>query len=48
MDETTTFRSGGQCLWLDTISRRLVESGTLQRYIDGYGLTGATSNRRST
>jgi transaldolase len=37
-------RAAGQRLWLDTISRRLLESGTLQRYIDLYGLSGVTSN----
>lgn len=44
MNGTTALRSAGQHLWLDTISRRLLDSGTLQRYIDEYGITGVTSN----
>ena len=34
----------GQRLWLDSISRPLLLSGTLQRYIDDYSITGLTSN----
>jgi len=34
----------GQSLWLDSISRKLVESGGLQRYIDEFSVTGLTSN----
>jgi transaldolase len=34
----------GQSLWLDYITRGLVEDGTLQRYIDELSLTGLTSN----
>ena len=34
----------GQRLWLDNISRFLLRSGTLQRYIDEYAITGLTSN----
>lgn len=37
-------RDLGQSLWLDNITRELIDSGTLQRYIDEYGLTGLTSN----
>jgi transaldolase len=44
MNATTILRAHGQRLWLDTISRRLLESGTLQHYIDDFGLTGITSN----
>jgi transaldolase len=44
MNATTTLRAAGQRLWLDTISRQLLESGTLQHYIDEYGITGVTSN----
>ena len=44
MNATTTLRAAGQRLWLDTISRQLLESGTLQRDIDEYGITGVTSN----
>ena len=34
----------GQSLWLDNITRNLVNSGTLQRYIDEFSVTGLTSN----
>lgn len=34
----------GQSIWLDFISRRALESGELQRYIDEYGVVGVTSN----
>jgi transaldolase len=34
----------GQSLWLDNITRDLLDSGTLQRYIDELSVTGLTSN----
>jgi transaldolase len=34
----------GQSLWLDNITRDLLGSGTLQRYIDEWSITGLTSN----
>src|SRR5262245_45202057 len=34
----------GQSLWLDNITRDLLASGTLQRYIDTLSVTGLTSN----
>jgi transaldolase len=34
----------GQSLWLDNITRDLLTSGTLQRYIDELSITGLTSN----
>ena len=34
----------GQSLWLDNITRDLLDSGTLQRYIDELSITGLTSN----
>lgn len=34
----------GQSLWLDNITRNLLNSGTLQRYIDELSVTGLTSN----
>ena len=37
-------RDVGQSLWLDNITRDLLDSGTLARYIQDYGLTGLTSN----
>ena len=41
---TAALRALGQSLWLDTITRELLDSGALQRYIDDFGLTGLTSN----
>ena len=34
----------GQSLWLDNITRDLLDSGTLKRYIDEFSVTGLTSN----
>jgi transaldolase len=34
----------GQCLWLDNIDRKLLQSGGLRRYIDKLSITGLTSN----
>ncbi len=34
----------GQRLWLDTITRELLTSGTLKRYINEYSVSGLTSN----
>jgi transaldolase len=34
----------GQSLWLDNVTRELLNSGTLQRYIDELSVTGLTSN----
>ncbi len=37
-------RNTGQSIWLDNITRGLLDSGTLAKYISEYGLTGLTSN----
>jgi transaldolase len=34
----------GQSLWPDNITRELLTSGTLKRYIDELSVTGLTSN----
>jgi len=34
----------GQSLWLDNITREMLDDGTLARYIDEYSITGLTSN----
>jgi transaldolase len=44
MNPTKTLHDLGQSLWLDNITRNLVNSGTLQRYIDEFSVTGLTSN----
>ena len=34
----------GQSLWLDNITRALLDNGTLRRYIEDFSITGLTSN----
>ena len=44
MKATQLIHNLGQSLWLDNITRDLVNSGTLKRYIDEFSVTGLTSN----
>jgi transaldolase len=44
MKPTQKLHHDGQSLWLDNITRDLLTSGTLQRYIDELAITGLTSN----
>src|SRR5882762_823206 len=44
MNPTKKLHDLGQSLWLDNITRELLNSGTLQRYIDDLSVTGLTSN----
>jgi len=44
MKATETLHDRGQSLWLDNITRDLLETGTLKRYIDELSVTGLTSN----
>jgi transaldolase len=44
MKSTKTLHGLGQSLWLDNITRELLNSGTLRRYIDELSVTGLTSN----
>jgi transaldolase len=44
MKPTTTLHDLGQSLWLDNVTRGLLSSGTLQRYIADLSVTGLTSN----
>jgi transaldolase len=37
-------RELGQSLWLDSISRPMLDDGRIQRYVDELGVTGLTSN----
>src|SRR5512146_1013957 len=41
---TQLLHDEGQSLWLDNITRNLLDSGTLHRYIDELSITGLTSN----
>jgi transaldolase len=44
MKATQLLHNLGQSLWLDNITRDLIHSGTLKRYIDELSVTGLTSN----
>jgi transaldolase len=44
MKATAELHALGQSLWLDNITRELLDSGQLQRYIDEFSITGLTSN----
>ena len=44
MRPTQQLHELGQSIWLDNITRALVTSGTLRRYIDELSVTGLTSN----
>ena len=44
MKATQLLHNLGQSLWLDNITRDLLDAGTLQRYIDELSVTGLTSN----
>ena len=41
---TEALHQRGQSLWLDNITRSMLDNGTVQRYIDSYSVTGLTSN----
>jgi transaldolase len=44
MKATQMLHNLGQSIWLDNITRDLLDSGTLKRYIDDLSVTGLTSN----
>ena len=44
MKATQLLHDLGQSLWLDNITRDLLDNGTLQHYIDELSVTGLTSN----
>jgi transaldolase len=44
MKATKELHDLGQSLWLDNITRDLLDNGTLKRYIDEFSVTGLTSN----
>ncbi len=44
MKATETLHAEGQSLWLDNITRDLLQTGTLERYIRELAVTGLTSN----
>ena len=44
MKATQLVHNLGQSIWLDNITRDLLDTGTLQRYIQEFSVTGLTSN----
>jgi len=44
MKATRNLHDLGQSLWLDNITRNLLRTGMLRRYIDEFSITGLTSN----
>src|SRR5271157_4973729 len=44
MKATQTLHDLGQSLWLDNITRNLLRTGVLRRYVDELSVTGLTSN----
>jgi transaldolase len=44
MKATQLLHNLGQSIWLDNITRDLLNSGTLKRYVDDLSVTGLTSN----
>lgn len=44
MKATQLLHNLDQSLWLDNITRDLLNSGTLKRYVDELSVTGLTSN----
>jgi transaldolase len=44
MNRTRRLHDLGQSLWLDNITREILDNGTLRRYIDELSITGLTSN----
>jgi transaldolase len=44
MNKAQELHNLGQSLWLDNISRAILDNGSLRRYIDEFSVTGLTSN----
>ena len=44
MKATALLRDFGQSLWLDNITRDLLNNGMLEHYINDFSITGLTSN----
>jgi transaldolase len=44
MRPTERLHSEGQSLWLDNITRKMLDSGQIARYVEQYSVTGLTSN----
>ena len=44
MKPTERLHGSGQSLWLDNITRKMLDSGQIARYVEQYSVTGLTSN----
>ena len=44
MNKTKQLHELGQSLWLDKITREILDNGTFNRYVDQFSITGLTSN----
>lgn len=44
MSQTRLLTDAGQSVWLDNITRTMLDDGRLRRYIDEFSVTGLTSN----
>jgi transaldolase len=44
MNKAQELHNLGQSLWLDNITREILDNGSLRRYIDEFAVTGLTSN----
>src|SRR6202030_3132531 len=44
MNKAQELHDLGQSLWLDNITREILDNGTLRRYINEFSVTGLTSN----
>ncbi|MFD4945411.1 transaldolase family protein [Streptomyces sp. NPDC058239] len=44
MNVTQALHEQGQSIWLDSITRSMLDTGQIQHYIDQYSVTGFTSN----
>jgi transaldolase len=44
MKPTRQLHNLGQSLWLDNITREILDDGTLRRYVEDFSITGLTSN----
>ena len=47
MNATQKLHDAGQSLWLDNITRALLTSGTLQRYVDGLKRSVESARQRT-
>jgi hypothetical protein len=47
MNRLQRLHDAGVSIWLDTLSRDLLDSGTFAELVRDYAVTGATSNRPS-